>query len=68
MLVEDVTTKGGSALKAVEAVRALGCEARKVITVVDRGEGAEENLRRHEVQLVPLFTLADFVPERPTGT
>lgn len=67
VLVEDVTTTGGSALKAVEAVRALGCAARKVITVVDRGEGAEENLRRHDIELVPLFTLADFVPDRQTG-
>ncbi len=67
VLVEDVTTTGGSALKAVEAVRALGCEARKLVTVVDRGEGAEENLRRHEIELVALFTLADFLPERRPG-
>ncbi len=68
VLVEDVTTSGGSALMAVEAVRALGCQARKVVTVVDRGEGAEENLRRHDVELVPLFSLADFVPARRPGT
>ncbi len=56
MLVEDVTTTGGSG--------ALGCDACKLVTLVDRGEGAEENLRRHDVELVALFTLADFVPER----
>ena len=46
VIVEDVTTTGGSALKAVEAVRDAGGEIVLVFTMVDREEGADRNLRR----------------------
>ncbi len=42
VIVEDVTTTGGSAIKAAEAVRAEGAEVVGVVTVVDRQEGAGE--------------------------
>ena len=42
VILEDVTTTGGSALKAIEAVRAEGAHVVCVITVVDRQEGAAE--------------------------
>ena len=42
VIVEDVTTTGGSALKAVEAVRDAGGEVALVFTMVDRDEGATE--------------------------
>jgi orotate phosphoribosyltransferase len=60
VLVEDVTTTGGSVLHAAEAVRELGCTVTKVVTVVDRLEGAGENLSRHGLELVSLFTVDDF--------
>lgn len=60
VLVEDVTTTGGSVLRAVEAVRDLGCTVTKVVTIVDRLEGAEENLSKHGIELVALFTRDDF--------
>src|SRR5215831_3658033 len=45
ILLEDVTTKGGSVMKAIRAVRQHGAKVRKVITIVDRLEGATQNLR-----------------------
>ncbi len=60
LLFEDVTTTGGSAMVAVEAVRAAGSEVRTLYTVVDRLEGAEANLAREGIRLVPLFTRDDF--------
>src|SRR5258708_10745942 len=42
VIVEDVTTTGASALKAVEAVRDAGGEVALVFTMVDREEGATE--------------------------
>ena len=42
VVVEDVTTTGGSALKAVAALRAAGATVEHVVTVVDREEGATE--------------------------
>src|SRR5215468_419138 len=45
ILLEDVTTTGGSAMRAVNQTRQLQCTVLKVITVVDRLEGAEETFR-----------------------
>lgn len=60
VLVEDVTTTGDSIMRAVEAVRAFGCEVDTVLTVVDRLEGARENLSKERIRLIPLYTRADF--------
>jgi orotate phosphoribosyltransferase len=61
VLLEDVTTSGGSVLQAVKTVRDGGGHVSTVITVVDRLEGAEENLARDGVTLIPLFTKDDFL-------
>src|SRR5690606_555698 len=42
VVVEDVITTGGSALRAVESVRAAGGVVLGVLAVVDRGEGGRE--------------------------
>ena len=60
VVLEDVTTKGNSALKAVDAVRAEGCTVRRIVTVVDRLDGAAENLKAHGLALSSLFTKDDF--------
>jgi orotate phosphoribosyltransferase len=60
VVLEDVTTTGGSALEAAEAVRAAGGTVRAVLTVVDRREGAETNLSHHGLILRSLLTAADF--------
>jgi orotate phosphoribosyltransferase len=59
-IVEDVTTEGNSALRAVAAVRELGCTVKTVVTVVDRLQGARDNLANNGVGLVSLFTRDDF--------
>ncbi|HUK60693.1 MAG TPA: orotate phosphoribosyltransferase [Stellaceae bacterium] len=61
ILMEDVTTKGGSVMQAVNAVRGQGGTVRKIITVVDRLEGASENLAREGLTLVPIFTTKDLL-------
>src|SRR5579864_8090766 len=40
-IVDDVATTGGSSLDAISAVEAMGCRVARVITVLDRLEGAE---------------------------
>jgi orotate phosphoribosyltransferase len=42
VVVEDVVTTGGSALKAIEAVEAEGGEVIAVLSLVDREEGGRE--------------------------
>ena len=60
VVVEDVTTTGGSALSAVERVRDAGGEVVCVLTVVDRKEGSEENFRKAGVRLLSVLTLDDL--------
>lgn len=60
VVVEDVTTTGGSALKAAEALKAAGAEIVTVITIVDRLDGAAEAFAAAGLKFEPLLTLADF--------
>jgi orotate phosphoribosyltransferase len=60
ILFEDVTTTGGSVMKAVRAVREQGCTVNKIITIVDRGEGAPDNLAKEGLELVSIYTMDDF--------
>lgn len=59
-LLEDVMTTGGSSLKAVEQLRAVGYEVALVLALVDRREGAIETLARHGVRALALFSKEDF--------
>ncbi|AGL03356.1 orotate phosphoribosyltransferase [Desulfoscipio gibsoniae] len=60
VIVDDVITTGGSVIKAVQAVRELGCEVVKAIVLVDRQEGGTQNLEEMGVKVEPVFTAADF--------
>jgi orotate phosphoribosyltransferase len=63
VLFDDVTTKGGSVMQAVRAVRERGASIKKIITIVDRLEGATENLQKEGLELVSIFTTRDFRPK-----
>ncbi len=60
VILEDVTTTGGSALQAVEAARGAGVSVEKIVTIVDRLEGAAARLATHDLTLVALLTARDF--------
>ena len=55
-IIEDVTTTGSSALKAIEAVKPLGCQIVKIISLVDRKQGAAENFQSQGYPFDPIFT------------
>jgi orotate phosphoribosyltransferase len=61
LLVEDVTTSGGSVLNGIEALREEEAIVRTVVTVVDRQAGARENLARVGVELKALTTARELV-------
>jgi orotate phosphoribosyltransferase len=61
VIVEDVTTTGGSAIKAVEAVRDAGAEIVMVFTMVDRDEGAADNFREAGLDFRSLYKAAEFL-------
>jgi orotate phosphoribosyltransferase len=60
VIVEDVTTTGGSSIKAAEAIRAAGGDIVRVITIVDRLDGAAEAFAAAGLDFRPLLTLKDF--------
>lgn len=56
VVVEDVLTSGGSALKAVEALRAAGAVVLGLLVVVDREQGGMDLLNKADIQVVALTT------------
>ena len=60
VIVEDVVTSGGSALKAVEAVQEFGLKVTKVLAVIDRLEGGREAIEAAGLQLEALVTVRDL--------
>lgn len=60
-VIEDVTTTGGSALKAVEAVKDAGAEVALVFTMVDRQEGAAETFAAAGIKFAALFKAEEFL-------
>ena len=60
VILEDVTTTGGSSMKAIQAVRSEGAIIERVITVVDRLEGAAETFKAAGAPFEALLTVADF--------
>ena len=61
VMLEDVTTSGGSVRNAIEVVRETGASVKYVISVVDREEGAIENLKEVGTELVPLVSASDLL-------
>ncbi len=60
-MIEDVTTTGGSVRDAIEIARAAGADVVKVVTIVDRQEGARELLSQDGLELKSLLTADEFV-------
>ena len=60
VIVEDVTTTGGSAIKAVErSHNDTDCEVIAVISIVDREEGADQAFASAGIQFESLMTRSD---------
>jgi orotate phosphoribosyltransferase len=56
VIAEDVITSGGSALEAIEAVRAEGGVVLGVLAVVDREEGGRAAILAAGVEVVAITT------------
>ena len=64
-VIEDVITTGGSALRAVEAVRAAGGTVAGVLALVDREEGGRDALVSAGLPVVALARASDIVARLP---
>jgi len=65
VVIEDIATTGQSAIDAAEALREAGAVVNRVLVVVDREEGASENLADHDLELESLVTASDLLADAP---
>ncbi len=60
VIVDDVATTGGSSLQAVSAVEAMGCKVARVISVLDRLEGAAAAFKARGLDFRAIVTIRDL--------
>ena len=62
-VLEGVITTGGSAIKAVEKLRDVGYEVKRVVSIVDRQENGEAHTAMKEagLELISLYKLKDLI-------
>jgi orotate phosphoribosyltransferase len=66
IVIDDVTTKGGSVKDAVDVVQnEFHCKVVEIITMVDREEGARQRFQQLGIKFTPLFTRSDFSARSP---
>ncbi|RJO65347.1 MAG: orotate phosphoribosyltransferase [Candidatus Omnitrophota bacterium] len=60
ILVDDVATTGKSLIEAKHALAAIGIEAQDAIVIVDRNEGASQNLKDAGITLTSIFNIEEL--------
>ena len=60
ILVDDVATTGKALIEAKLALDKAGIVAKTAFVIVDRCEGAKENLAKEGLELESIFTIKDF--------
>ncbi len=60
VIVEDVLTTGGAALRSADILRAAGMTVTHIVGVINREEGAFENIRAAGIEPLALFTATDL--------
>ena len=67
VVIEDVITTGGSALRAAEAVQRAGAMVSGILALVDREEGGRGVLEGQGFEVVCLATLSELLDQSPAG-
>ena len=60
VLIEDILTTAGAALSAAERLRAWGVEIVKIVGIIDRQEGARENIEKAGFKMDAVLTKTDL--------
>lgn len=60
VIVEDVTTTGGSLLKAIKVIEDNGGHITQAFVIVDREEGAQKTFEENGIKFSPLLTISEF--------
>jgi orotate phosphoribosyltransferase len=65
-VIEDVITTGGSALRAIEAVRAANGSVTGVLALVDREEGGRQAIEATGTPVISLVTASQIIKSLAT--
>lgn len=60
LLVEDIATTGGQVLEAAKVITETGAKVEKIVAVIDRQEGARENIEGAGYAFESLMTKTDL--------
>ncbi len=60
LIVEDIATTGGQVLEAAKFITGIGAKVERIVCVIDRQEGARENIEGAGFAFDSLFTKADL--------
>ena len=60
LLVEDIATTGGQVLEAAKTITETGAKVEKIVAVIDRQEGAQENIESAGYVFESLMTKTDL--------
>jgi len=63
VIVDDVTTEGNSVMKAVRAVQERGARILKILTIVDREEGAADVFKQSGLEFEALLTRTQILSQ-----
>ena len=60
LLVEDIATTGGQVLEAAKAITEAGARVKKIVCVIDRKQGARENITKAGYTFESILTKDDL--------
>ncbi len=60
LLVEDIATTGGQVVEAAKIITEAGATVKKIVCVIDRKQGAEENINKAGFKFESILTKNDL--------
>jgi len=60
LIVEDILTTGGQVIEADESLKSTGAKIDRIVAVIDRLEGARENIEKAGYTFESLYTVKDL--------
>lgn len=60
LLVEDIATTGGQVIEAAKIITDTGARVKKIVCVIDRKQGAEENITQAGFEFESILTKTDL--------
>ena len=61
LIIEDVTTSGGSVIEAIKILKKQKAILDKVIVIVDRESGAKKKIEDLNIEFIPLLSISEII-------